>query len=235
MKFERKELPAKRMEHKTLQFKVDSVDVEQGIFEGYAAVFGNIDSGGDIIEPGAFSKMLSGGWGRVKILALHNDCWLPIGVPLELKEDDKGLYIKGKISDTAMGKDVKVLLHDGVLNEMSIGYDALTAPVDADGIRHLKEIVLWEVSLVTWAMNGEAVVTGYKSADREVQALAAAVEQDRKEGRKISDARLKTLQTARDSLKGAVKTLDTIIKEAHSEPPKARPAPEKSIPITFIF
>ena len=114
-----------KTEHKTLSFRTEEYDEESGIFSGYAAVYGNIDSGGDIIEPGAFTKTIAEGWERVKILALHNDCWLPIGRPLELREDSNGLFIKAKISDTSMGRDIKVLLKDGVLTELSIGYDPI--------------------------------------------------------------------------------------------------------------
>ena len=67
------------LEYKKMQFKLGEYNEEEGIFSGYGAVFENIDSGGDIIEPGAFTKTLAEGWERVKILALHNDCWLPIG------------------------------------------------------------------------------------------------------------------------------------------------------------
>lgn len=148
---------------KSIQFKMDDYDEEQGIFSGYGAIFGNIDSGGDVIEPGAFTKALAEGWERVKILALHNDCWLPIGKPLELREDENGLFLKAKISNTSLGKDVKVLLGDGVLNELSIGYDPIVFEYDEDRIRHLKEVKLWEISVVTWAMNPEATVTDYKS------------------------------------------------------------------------
>ena len=154
---------------KSIQFKMDDYDEEQGIFSGYGAVFGNIDNGGDIIEPGAFTKALAAGWERVKILALHNDCWLPIGKPLELREDENGLFLKAKISDTSMGKDIKVLLRDGVLNELSIGYDPVVFEFDEDRIRHLKEVTLWEISVVTWAMNPEATVTDYKSMPEATQ------------------------------------------------------------------
>ena len=152
-----------KYEFKRMKFKMDSFNEGEGIFSGYGAVFENIDSGGDIIEPGAFTKTLAEGWDRVKILALHNDCWLPIGRPIELKEDENGLYISAKISDTTMGKDVKVLLKDNVLNELSIGYDPIVFDYDENGIRHLREVKLWEVSVVTWAMNPEAVITSYKS------------------------------------------------------------------------
>ena len=153
---------------RSVPFEIKSFDEEQGIFEGYAAVFSLVDDGDDIIEPGAFTKTLAE-WGplgksRIKILALHNDKWLPIGKPLELREEPYGLYVKGKISDTSMGKDVKILLKDMVLTELSIGYDAMKYDYDKAGKRHLKEVRLYEFSPVIWAMNQAATVTGYKAA-----------------------------------------------------------------------
>lgn len=151
-----------RREYKTVQFELEKYDEEQGIVSGYASVFGNVDDGGDVVEPGAFAESIAEGVGRVKILALHNDCWLPVGRPLVLKEDTKGLYFEAKISDTALGRDVKTLIRDGVLTEFSIGYDPIEFEFDATGIRHLRKVKLWEISIVTWAMNPEATVTDYK-------------------------------------------------------------------------
>lgn len=219
---------SRKTEYKTLKFELEDFDEEQGIFSGYAAVFGNVDTGGDVIEPGAFTKTIAEGWERVKILALHNDYDLPIGKPLELREDAHGLYIKGKISDTAMGKDVKTLLRDKVLNEMSIGYDPVTFDYDTeDGVRHLREVKLWEVSIVTWAMNPKAVVTGYKAtetADRATQ-MMEDLAADLKEGRKISTVRLKSLKEACTTLESAVKLLKAIIKEAASDRQGDKSAP----------
>lgn len=220
----------RKTEYKTLQFNVDEYDEEQGIFSGYGAVVGNLDDGGDIIEPGAFTKTIAEGWERVKILVLHNDCLLPIGRPLELREDAKGLYIKAKISDTATGRDVKVLLKDGVLTELSIGYDPIVFDYDEHGIRHLREVKLWEVSVVTWAMNPEATITGYKAAeaaDRAAKIVTDAAS-DIKEGRKISSARLKTLKDASETMKKAAKTLDALITEAEGEKTASKkPAPQQ--------
>ena len=201
------------MEHKTkrMSFKMDEYDEEEGVFSGYGAVFENVDSGGDIIEAGAFKKALEAGCGRVKILALHNDCWLPIGKPLELREDEKGLFLKAKISDTSMGKDIKILLKDEVLNELSIGYEPVVFDYDEKGIRHLKEVDLWEVSVVTWAMNPEAVITDYKSA---TVAATNGIMQEIKEGRKISDARLKSLKEVSRSMKESAGMIDAVISEA---------------------
>lgn len=222
----------RKTEYKTLLFNVDDYDEEQGIFSGYGSVFGNVDDGGDIVEPGAFTKTIAEGFERVKILALHNDSLLPIGRPLEVREDSKGLYIKAKISDTAMGRDIKVLLKDGVLNELSIGYDPVVFDYDENGIRHLREVKLWEVSVVTWAMNQEAVITDYKQlgedADRATK-LVADVAADIKAGRKISGARLKALQDAQASMKAAVKALDGIIAEVQdNDSQKARRAPQRA-------
>lgn len=221
------------MKHETkrLSFKMDEYDEEEGIFSGYGAVFENVDSGGDIIEPGAFAKALAAGWERVKILALHNDCWLPIGKPLELREDEKGLFLKAKISDTSMGKDIKILLKDGVLNELSIGYEPVVFEFDQAGIRHLKEVDLWEVSVVTWAMNPEAVITDYKSATEEIR-------RELKEGRNISDARLKSLKQVSQSMKDSARMIDSVIEEADGKKSVSRrrtPGSRKSREIEIVF
>lgn len=221
------------MKHETkrLSFKMDEYDEEEGIFSGYGAVFENVDSGGDIIEPGAFAKALAAGWERVKILALHNDCWLPIGKPLELREDEKGLFLKAKISDTSMGKDIKILLKDGVLNELSIGYEPVVFEFDQAGIRHLKEVDLWEVSVVTWAMNPEAVITDYKSATEEIR-------RELKEGRKISNARLKSLKQVSQSMKDSARMIDSVIEEADGKKSVSRrrtPGSRKSREIEIVF
>ncbi len=216
-------------EQKKLQFKIDNFNEEEGIFSGYGAVFGNIDSGGDIIEPGAFTKTLAEGWERVKILALHNDFWLPIGRPLELREDVNGLFLSAKVSDTSMGRDIKILLKDRVLNELSIGYDPVVFDYDSDGIRHLREVKLWEVSLVTWAMNPEAIITGYKSMEgtaAQMREIGNDILTELKEGRKISSARLKSLENVSKSMKEAAKTIDMVIQEARGAEKQQVPPPE---------
>lgn len=177
--------PATR-EYKSFKFELESAD-ESGEFSGYAAVFGNKDSGGDIIEKGAFSKTIREDFDRIKILSQHTDCELPIGKPLELREDDKGLFIRGKISDTAKGRDIQTLMKDGVLNELSIGYDAVEFDYDSEqGVRRLKEIKLWEVSIVTWAMNDHAKID-------EVKSLVEGLRTEVKTG-KITRARLDALK-----------------------------------------
>lgn len=174
-------------QYKAVSFELESADEKTGEFSGYASVFGNVDDGGDIVEKGAFAKTIVEDFARIKILSQHDQCELPIGKPLELREDDKGLYIRGKISDTQKGRDIQTLLKDGVLNELSIGYDAVDYVVDeSTHIRHLKQIKLWEVSIVTWAMNDQATIDDVKSLAEELRAEA-------KSG-KMSRARLNALK-----------------------------------------
>lgn len=191
---------------KTIRFKAEAFDEEEGVFSGYGAAFGNVDSGGDVIEHGAFTKTLAKGWERVKILALHNDAILPIGKPLELREDENGLYLRAKISDTATGRDVKTLIRDGVLNELSIGYEPVVFDYDANQIRHLKELELFEVSVVTWAMNEQAVITDYKSiqdrADEIRYALDAGHEYLKGAGKSDRERLARSLRQAADRLDG---------------------------------
>lgn len=187
---------ASTREYKSFKFELESADDESGEFSGYAAVFGNVDSGRDVIEKGAFSKTIREDFDRIKILSQHNDCELPIGKPLELREDEKGLYIRGKISDTHKGRDIRTLLRDGVLNELSIGYDAIDFEYDGEnGIRHLNEVKLWEVSIVTWAMNDLAKIEEVKSeeAASELKQLTEDLKSEVKAG-KITPARLNALK-----------------------------------------
>ena len=209
---------------KTIQFKTEPFDEEEGIFSGYGAVFGNVDSGGDIIEHGAFTRTLAKGWERVKILALHNDAILPIGKPVELREDENGLYLRAKISDTATGRDVKTLIKDGVLNELSIGYEPVVFEYDGNQIRHLKELELFEVSVVTWAMNEQAVITDYKSMQSRADEIRDAVSINPEYLKGAGDEDVKRLCL---SLRQAAEQLERMTAEK-----KKVTNPKKRIPMT---
>ena len=202
-------------ERKAFSFELESADESTGEFSGYAAVFGNVDSGGDVIEKGAFTKTIAEDFARIKILSQHNSYDLPIGKPLELREDEKGLYIRGKISDTQTGRDIRTLLKDGVLAELSIGYDAVAFDYDSEtGIRHLKEIKLWEVSIVTWAMNDQAQIDGVKSLVEELRTEA-------KTG-KISRRRMDALKPFIAVVKELLEIL-SFMDTPDADPPPANP------------
>lgn len=146
---------------------IKDVDKKTGIVTGYFAAFNNVDLGGDLIEPGAFAKTIAErgpqAANRIQFLNQH-DTWQNLGKPQVLKEDSYGLYHESKISQTTLGKDALILLEDGVLDSFSIGY-RVTTENTVNEVNHLKEIYLYEGSLVTFPMNESAVVTGVKSID----------------------------------------------------------------------
>ena len=143
------------------QFEIKAVREDQNLYvEGYAAVFANVDSYNDRIQKGAFINTINGtNRDRIAFCKDH-DLRDVIGVIVDLREDEKGLWFRAKISKTRDGKDVEILLEDGALKEFSIGY--ITKAYDwneEEGIRTLTEIELWEISLVTRAANDQAKVT----------------------------------------------------------------------------
>lgn len=151
------------MQFKSMKFETKALSDNE--FEGYASYFNNIDSYDDIIERGAFKKTISENKGRVKVLWQH-DASEPIGIPKEMFEDDNGLYVKAKISMTDTGKKAMTLIKDGVITEMSIGYDVVKDEFKMMGnrrVRMLKEVRLWEFSPVTFAANDKAKIMKMRS------------------------------------------------------------------------
>ncbi len=152
-----------------MEYKATRADVKAASkreIEGYAAVFGNRDSHGDIIQPGAFKRTLAvpGEMRRVKVLYQHDARDL-IGKPTSLLEDEKGLHVRARIADTALGRDIMSLAEAEILEELSIGYQAIDFEFDSKTeTRFLKELKLIEVSPVTWASNELARITAVKHA-----------------------------------------------------------------------
>jgi len=146
------------------EFKVDAA---QRIIEGYAATFGNRDQGGDIILPGAFTKTLQERMPR-KLLKLFRDHRELIGVPIDAREDAKGLFTVNKVSETDEGDEVLALVADGALSHMSIGYDPIRWEFESDETtgeqtRKLLELRLWEWGPVCFPMNEAAEITAVKA------------------------------------------------------------------------
>ncbi|MFX0136106.1 MAG: HK97 family phage prohead protease, partial [Candidatus Hodarchaeota archaeon] len=117
------------METKNFNFEIKATNDTVMEFEGYGSIFNNMDSYRDVVEKGCFNRSINNNKSRIKVLWQH---YHPIGKPLELSEDDKGLYIKGKISNTEQGKEAYTLMKDKVINEMSIGYNTVRSEYDKE-------------------------------------------------------------------------------------------------------
>lgn len=151
----------------TLDFalEVKKTDESQGTFEGYASTFGNRDRGGDIVVTGAFSKSLKTRGARgVKMFADH-DPRQRIGVWERIEEDEKGLFVQGRLSiEKEIGRDAWIDLRSGALDSMSIGFRSVIDKYDGRRkARMLQEVDLLEISLVSFPMNEEARVAAVKA------------------------------------------------------------------------
>lgn len=163
----------------TLSLKMIDFDSVAGTFEGYGSVFGNLDLTGDVVERGAFAKTIrdaeerratNGGRFLWPLLSMHDEK-RPIGGITSAREDSHGLRITGLVDvGTPAGQAAYSGLKTGYTDQFSIGYDAVKANRDKAGVRHLTEIKLWEVSLITtgFAANQLAVADALsvKSTDR---------------------------------------------------------------------
>jgi hypothetical protein len=145
--------------------EIKAVD-DSGVIEGYGSVFGNLDSYSDIVAPGAFAKSLeeAKASGRMPAMLWQHNPDEPIGVWVEMREDDRGLFVKGKLAETQRGKEARELIKLGALTGLSIGYTTRTYQVDRENdSRVLTDVQLWEVSPVTFPANSEARITGVKA------------------------------------------------------------------------
>ena len=153
--------PGPDLEHKFCKLS-DQIEIgPDAAISGYASLFGQIDQGGDVVQAGAYSKSLGSLEAintSVKLLWQH-DPSQPIGVWDEVYEDNVGLFVKGRLLlETQKGREAAALIQAGAIDGLSIGYRTVKAERDAKGQRHLAELELWEVSVVTFPMLKEARV-----------------------------------------------------------------------------
>ncbi|MEJ6398035.1 HK97 family phage prohead protease [Yoonia sp. 208BN28-4] len=170
------------LEHKFCRIGAD-VKVKDGTeISGYASLFGKTDQGGDVVGSGAYATSL-GKKHSIKMLWQH-DPTQPIGVWDEVREDATGLWVKGRIlTDVAKGREAAALIEAGAIDGLSIGYRTVKSHKGTGGQRHLDELELWEVSLVTFPMLPDARVGGKADdpADTALRDLAAVFDAARQD------------------------------------------------------
>jgi uncharacterized protein len=135
-----------------------------GTVEGYASLFGAVDSARDMVMPGAFADTLKArGLRRIPMLFQHDPAE-PIGIWLELREDYRGLYARGRlIPDVQRAREVLALVKAGALDGLSIGFRTSSARVDPKTrVRKLHHVELWEISIVTFPLLAGARVSSIK-------------------------------------------------------------------------
>jgi HK97 family phage prohead protease len=185
------------------ELEVKDVDGAWSV-SGYVSAFNNEDDGGDVVLPGAFEESLKSGR-RVRFLWGH-DPMLVLGRTVSLREDKRGLFGRFKLSRTSLGEQVHQLLVDGAVDSFSFGYRTRKAGMrkreSGGSVRELKQVDLFEASLVSIPMNAEAVVTGFKSGGLTYPADLSLVER---------------MRMHREGLLDAVDEVRSLVEQARSE------------------
>ena len=184
--------------YKALPLELTDEPSEDGAFEGYASVFNVVDQGLDMVMPGAFTDSLAKR--KPKMLWQH-DMSQPIGVWDEIREDGKGLYVKGRVlGEIEQGEEALVLLRNKVIDSLSIGYRTVEAEQDGR-VRKLMKVDLFEISLVTFPMLPDAQITNVKSitTEREFERFLRDAGYSRTEATAITLHGFKALLRQRDA------------------------------------
>ena len=137
-----------------------------GTVEGYASLFGEIDQARDRVMRGAFAASLRQRPVRRVPMLFQHDPAEPVGVWLELREDDRGLYARGRlIPEVARGRELLSLLREGAIDGLSIGFRTVKGRIDPKTrVRSLLAVDLWEISIVTFPLLSGARVRAVKQA-----------------------------------------------------------------------
>ena len=174
------------LETKFRRFDGELALKEGAEISGYASLFGATDQGGDVVQRGAYGASLArlgAQGGAVKMLWQHDPAQ-PIGVWDEVREDERGLFVKGRLLlEVRAAREAHVLLKAGAIDGLSIGYRTIRAE-KAAGARLLHEIELWEVSLVTFPMLPEARVQA-EASEPEADDLARTLAETFREARQL--------------------------------------------------
>jgi HK97 family phage prohead protease len=200
----------KKLEYKNFEIKSLSHDesTNELIVDGYAAIFNKEDSlslswhpemkkfvlAKDIIHNGSFEKTLSERKSRIKFCRNHNT-ENPVGKPLEIKEDETGLFTSTRISDAE--DDLKIKIREGIFNEMSIGYSVVkctfTLLDDGTYVRDIYELQLYEYSIVTLGRHEDAKLTELKNLSGASEIIKSMLLNEKNEEKKFQLLQLQSL------------------------------------------
>lgn len=212
-------------------FAVKATDEAARTFSGLASTW-DLDEGGDIVEKGAYARTLDhwraqGGKRIIPLIDQHNygSVRRVVGKLIDAKETDEGLVTTWQVVEGVDGDEVMTRLKGGFINGLSIGYEVVQAEDEqftengqTTYIRHLKELKLYEVSLVIWGMNEGALV--------DTSSVKARLNAARTGDIPLSDEEREKLA---NGLKEAKKEIDALLESAAATKKDAAPpalAPE---------
>lgn len=194
--------PVRADETKFCAADLKGVD-QTGVFEGYASVFNRQDLGRDVVLPGAFRESLKARGARGVRMLFQHDPNQPIGIWERIYEDARGLFVRGRImTEVAKGRELLALMRAGALDGLSIGFRTEQGVRSKQtGVRRLRKIDLWEISVVTFPMLPDARVSSVKSTQTR-RSVPTPREFERWLTQDAGFTRSQARAIARDGLKG---------------------------------
>jgi len=202
-----------KLKNATVRLKAGpDAGLEDGQFEAYASIFGNIDSYGDVVQPGAFANSLkewADSGNLLPVLFGHNmaDPDYNIGHVVKSTEDERGLRVVGQLDlESPKGAQVYRMLKGKRISQMSFAYDVIKGSwgqLDGVDVYELHEVKIYEVSLVTIGANQETEILAVKTA---AESLSGGL----KEGRVLSSKHVDSLRAARDSIDAVLAAAETV-------------------------
>jgi HK97 family phage prohead protease len=145
-----------------LRLEIKEITAE-GSFEGMLSPYGNVDGQNDVVDRGAYAKTLDEHGNTVPMLWQHKTD-TPIG-ELTLEDRPEGLWCKGQLlMADPVALRAYLYIKARIVKGLSIGFTAVKDTVE-NGIRHLKEIRLYEGSVVTFPANEQALIATVKGLE----------------------------------------------------------------------
>ena len=192
---------------------------EEGYFSGYGSVFDVVDDWDDMIVKGAFGKSIAN---KIPVMLWQHDSAEPIGVYESVREDDIGLWLEGRLLlDIERGREAYVLLKNRAISGLSIGFVPQKwewETRDDKRIRVVKEVDLWEVSLVTFPANDKARIGDVKSIEtvRDAESLLRDAGLSRADANAVIAACKSAVKRDADEIE-AIKTAKELLQMFHSK------------------
>lgn len=148
--------------HTRKNFELKNIGFEEeGIITGYASVFNEIDLANDVIKSGAFTASLNE---RTPVMLWNHNSDIVLGKWLEIREDKKGLFVKGQLClDVEKSQEIYGLLKNESVTGLSIGFSIDKSAYDVNGNRIIEKLSLFEISIVPIPCNEKAQITDVKS------------------------------------------------------------------------
>jgi HK97 family phage prohead protease len=150
-----------------------------GEFSGYGSVYNVTDLAGDIVAPGSFVNLPD--FRRSGVILWTHDTARPVAVPLDVRDDGVGLFLRARLHDTADGVMAGTILRErsaaGMMFGLSIGYSILKSHSEGKN-RILDALYLHEVSLVALPANPRAGVRSIKLGPPNERSMARTSRND---------------------------------------------------------